>query len=29
LDTRMQNVEREVESLKEYVIAGRIGGRNG
>ena len=29
LDTRMQHVEREVESLKEYVIAGRIGGRNG
>ena len=28
LDTRMQNVEREVESLKEFVIAGRIGGRN-
>ena len=24
LDARMQNVEREVESLKEYVIAGRL-----
>ena len=28
LDTRMQNVEREVESLKEFVIAGRLGGRS-
>jgi hypothetical protein len=24
LDARMQNVEREVESIKEYVISGRL-----
>ena len=28
LDARMQNLEREVESLKDFVLSGRIGGRN-
>jgi hypothetical protein len=28
LDARMQNVERELESLKDFVLSGRIGGRN-
>ena len=29
LDARMQNVERELETLKDFVLSGRIGGRNG
>ena len=28
LDARMQNVERELETLKDFVLSGRIGGRN-
>ena len=29
LDARMQNVERELETLKDFVLSGRIGARNG
>jgi len=29
LDARMQNVERELETLKDFVLSGRIGTRNG
>ena len=29
LDARMQNVERELETLKDFVLSGRIGGGRG
>jgi len=29
LDARMQNLEREVESLKDFVLSGRLGGGRG
>ena len=29
LDARMQNLEREVESLKDFVLSGRLGGNRG
>mgnify|MGYP003132292476 FL=1 len=29
LDARMQNLEREVESLKDFVLSGRLGGSRG
>ncbi len=29
INTQMTNVEREVETLKDFILSGRIGGRNG